>query len=184
MELPTLVPIEYYGELVALVSPRRVHIISPRLRAAAVGDRDLMFVALMCACCSEVLAGNLPGPYTDALGETWARRALAVSAPYRHDLRVVVPAAAGSSPVAHPSRVPANAEFLSRSGPDGPPRRDSLAATTPGTEAAEAGDESPLRLRGDELDLYAEFHFEQCFHRRVLRAGPRRGHDRASRRRS
>ena len=106
MELPTLVPIEYYGELVALVSPRRVHIISPRMRAAAVGDRDLMFVALMCACCSEVLAGNLPGPYTDALGETWARRALAVSAPYRHDLRVVVPAAAGSSPVAHPSRRP------------------------------------------------------------------------------
>jgi DNA-directed RNA polymerase specialized sigma24 family protein len=33
-------------------------------------------------------------------------------------------------------------------------------ATTPGTEGSEAGDEPPLRLRGDELDLYAEFHSE------------------------
>ena len=79
MQLPTLVPIEYRGELVALVSPRRTHIISPRLRDAPVGDADLMFVALMCACCSEVLAGNLPGPYTDKLGEDWARYALGAS---------------------------------------------------------------------------------------------------------
>ena len=79
MELPTLVPIEYRGELVALVSPRRTHIVSPRLRDAPDGDSDLMFVALMCVCCSEVLAGNLPGPYTDALGEIWARRALEAS---------------------------------------------------------------------------------------------------------
>ena len=35
-----------------------------------------MFVALMCACCSEVLHGRLPGPDTAELGETWARRAL------------------------------------------------------------------------------------------------------------
>jgi hypothetical protein len=76
MELPTLVPIEYRGELVALVSPRRVHIIAPRLLAAPVDDADLMFVALMCACCAEVLAGRLDGPYSDAMGEDWARRAL------------------------------------------------------------------------------------------------------------
>jgi hypothetical protein len=68
MDLPTLVPIEYRGELVALVSSRRVHIISPRLREAPVGDEELLFVALMCACCSEVFAGRIPGPYTDALG--------------------------------------------------------------------------------------------------------------------
>jgi hypothetical protein len=71
-----MVPIEYRGELVALVSERRTHIVSPRLLAAAVGDADLMFVALMCACCAEVLHGRIPGPYTDELGESWARRAL------------------------------------------------------------------------------------------------------------
>jgi hypothetical protein len=76
MELPTLVPIEYRGELVALVSSRRAHVISPRLRAAAPGDADLMFVALMCACCAEVLTGNIQGPYTTELGESWAQRAL------------------------------------------------------------------------------------------------------------
>ena len=62
MELPILVPIEYRGELVALVSPRRTHIISPRLRESVVGDPDLLFVALMCACCAEVLAGRMRGP--------------------------------------------------------------------------------------------------------------------------
>jgi hypothetical protein len=35
-----------------------------------------MFVALLSACCSEVLNGRLPGPYTADLGESWARRAL------------------------------------------------------------------------------------------------------------
>jgi hypothetical protein len=80
MDLPTLVPIEYRGELVALVSPRRTHIISPRLLQARIGDPDLQFVALMCACCAEVFAGRIPGPYTDALGEEWAERALRASA--------------------------------------------------------------------------------------------------------
>jgi hypothetical protein len=47
MELPTLVPIEYHGELVALVSPSRTHIISSRLTAAPAGDSELMFVALV-----------------------------------------------------------------------------------------------------------------------------------------
>jgi hypothetical protein len=78
MQLPRLVPIEYRGELVALVSSRRVYIISPRLRSAPVGDHDLMFVALMCACCNEVFAGNIPGPYTNELGQSWAQRALSV----------------------------------------------------------------------------------------------------------
>ncbi|WP_028065596.1 hypothetical protein [Solirubrobacter soli] len=80
MDLPTLVPIEYHGELVALVSLRRTHIISPRLLSAQVGDKDLQFVALMCACCAEVLAGGIPGPYTDALGAEWAERVLRASA--------------------------------------------------------------------------------------------------------
>jgi hypothetical protein len=79
MQLPVLVPIEHRGELVALVSTRRTHIISPRLLTAPTGDADLLFVALMCACCAEVLAGRLPGPYTDALGREWAQRALDAS---------------------------------------------------------------------------------------------------------
>ena len=33
-------------------------------------------------------------------------------------------------------------------------------ATTAGTEAESGGDEPPIRLRGDELDLYGEFHAE------------------------
>jgi hypothetical protein len=72
-----LVPVEYRGELVALVSRERVHIVSPRLRACPVADPELRFVALMCACCGEVLNGRLPGPYSEALGREWARLALA-----------------------------------------------------------------------------------------------------------
>ena len=77
MELPTLVPIEYRGELVALVSPERVHIISPRLRIAQPGDPELRFVALMCACCGEVLNRRISGPYTEEMGDAWATAALA-----------------------------------------------------------------------------------------------------------
>jgi hypothetical protein len=76
MELPILVPIEYRGELVALVSKERVHIVAPRLRVCAAGDPELRFVTFMCACCMEVLNERLAGPYTERLGETWARHAL------------------------------------------------------------------------------------------------------------
>ena len=76
MELPSLVPIEYRGELVALVSRERVHIISPRLLSLPKGDPDLRFVAFMCLCCGEVLNGRLAAPYSNALGEAWARAAL------------------------------------------------------------------------------------------------------------
>jgi hypothetical protein len=79
MELPEVVPIEYQGELVALVSAERVHIISPRLATRPAGDPDLRFVAYMCLCCGEVLRGRLPGPYTQDLGELWARQALAIA---------------------------------------------------------------------------------------------------------
>ena len=80
------------------------------------------------------------------------------------ELRVVVPAAAGSSPVAHPSETPANG--VSRVDADRSVRRDGVQtgtisdATTAGTQADGDGDEPPLRFRGDELDLYAEHHFE------------------------
>lgn len=71
-----VVEIEYRGELAALVSPRRLHIISPELIARPPGDPDLRFVAYMCACYVEVAAGRLPGPFSSALGERWARAAL------------------------------------------------------------------------------------------------------------
>jgi hypothetical protein len=76
MEIPQLVPVEYAGELVALVSPQRVHIIAPWLLARPAGDPDLRFVGYMCACCGEVLAGRLPGPFTSAMAEEWTRCAL------------------------------------------------------------------------------------------------------------
>jgi hypothetical protein len=76
MELPELVPIEYRGQLVALVSTRRIHIIAPWLADRPTGDPELRFVAFMCLCCREVLTDNLSGPYTPSLGEEWARLAL------------------------------------------------------------------------------------------------------------
>jgi RNA polymerase sigma factor (sigma-70 family) len=47
-------------------------------------------------------------------------------------------------------------------------------ATTAGTTAEEAGDEPPIRFRGDELDLYGEYHVEliRKITRDVNRASP------------
>ena len=81
MKLPVLEPIEYRGELVALVSKDRIHIISPRLLTRPAGDPELRLIAHMCLCCGEVLAGRLPGPYTEALGQEWARIALTPDTP-------------------------------------------------------------------------------------------------------
>jgi hypothetical protein len=71
MKLPELVPVEYGGELVALVSVRRIHIIAPWLLARPAGDPELRFVGYMCLCCAEVLRGRLPAPYTDEFAEAW-----------------------------------------------------------------------------------------------------------------
>src|SRR4051812_8676674 len=77
MELPELILIEYRQHLFTLVSARRIHIVAPWLLGRPAADADLRFVAYMCLCCGEVLHGNLPGPYTNELGEAWAREALA-----------------------------------------------------------------------------------------------------------
>jgi hypothetical protein len=71
-----LVPLEYRGELVALVSARRFHLIAPWLAVRPPGDPDLRFVAYMCACYAEVASGNLAGPFSDQLAERWARNLL------------------------------------------------------------------------------------------------------------
>ena len=76
VELPELVPVEYRGELVALVSRERVHLISPRMRTRAAGDPELRFVGYICLYIGEVLNGRLPGPITGELAEQWARAAL------------------------------------------------------------------------------------------------------------
>ena len=76
----------------------------------------------------------------------------------------MVPAAAGSSPVAHPSETPANG--VSRVKTERSVRGDGVQtgtvsdATTAGTQADGDGDEPPLRFRGDEADLFLAFNPE------------------------
>lgn len=71
-----LVPVEYRGELVALASERRFHIVAPWLAAREPGDPDLRFVAYMCLCYAEVVAGRLPAEFSSELAERWSRMAL------------------------------------------------------------------------------------------------------------
>lgn len=71
-----LVPVEYRGELVALASRERFHIVSPRRAVRSAGDPELRFVALMCAYWGQVLGDGLSHGITNALIEEGARRAL------------------------------------------------------------------------------------------------------------
>jgi hypothetical protein len=74
MNLPRLEPVEYEGELVALVSAHRVHIVSPRLLERPGGDPDLRFVAYMCLFgATELSAGR---EFDSHAAEAWARTAL------------------------------------------------------------------------------------------------------------
>ncbi len=77
----------------------------------------------------------------------------------------MVPAAAGSSPVAHPSRNPCKRRdfALDHNLPESPTGTDSgtdASATTTGTTAEPGGDEPPIRFRGDEPELYLAFNHE------------------------
>ena len=76
MTMSPLAPVEYRGDLVALVSPRRFHIVAPWLAHRPAGDPDLRFVGYMCACFAEIAAGRIPGPFSSATAEQWARGAL------------------------------------------------------------------------------------------------------------
>jgi DNA-directed RNA polymerase specialized sigma24 family protein len=81
----------------------------------------------------------------------------------------VVPAVAGSNLVAH---LPVNpckrsdspCKRTGRSPATGNSLGTDAQATTAGTTAEAAGDEPPLRLRGDELDLYAAYHSKIARH--------------------
>jgi hypothetical protein len=76
MQLASMVPVEYRGELVALVSRRRIHIVAPWLLQRPAGDAELRFIAFMCAYAGQVLAGTIAGPFSSELAELWTRRAL------------------------------------------------------------------------------------------------------------
>ena len=59
MQVPDLQPVERDGELIALVSRDRVHIVSPRLFGLPAGDRELSHAAYTALLCSlELAAGH------------------------------------------------------------------------------------------------------------------------------
>lgn len=76
MTAGSLVPIEYRGTLVAVVSADRVHVVSPWLASRPAGDPDLRFVLYMCLCLGEVLGGRFGGPFSCELAARWARAGL------------------------------------------------------------------------------------------------------------
>ena len=76
----------------------------------------------------------------------------------------MVPAAAGSSPVAHPSRIPANQGFPPRSRSPriahGDRFGDRCVCNYHRDHGGPGGDEPPIRFRGDEPELYLAFNHE------------------------
>ena len=59
-----LQPITYRGQTVAATTPERFFL-ADELRHRPPGDPETVFVCYMCAYASEVLSGDLPGPYTE-----------------------------------------------------------------------------------------------------------------------
>lgn len=74
-------PITYGGDLAAFASPLRVHF-TPPLDAAPLDDPRKRFVYAMALCARDIAAGELPGPYTDATGELYARALLMADAEF------------------------------------------------------------------------------------------------------
>jgi hypothetical protein len=70
MELPALEPVEYQGELIAVVSREQVHIVAPRLRALPAGHPELRHATYMAMLCSLQLAAG--EPVDSAAAATWA----------------------------------------------------------------------------------------------------------------
>jgi hypothetical protein len=67
--------IQYRGEVVAVAGASRFHL-APHIEAREPGDPLRAVVALMCVFADRVHAEELPGPYSDARGELYARSAL------------------------------------------------------------------------------------------------------------
>ena len=72
----SLEPIEYRGELVALVGADRFHLIAPRLLECPPDDPELRFVAFMCACRRRATEAGVVGHIEGDVLERWARQAL------------------------------------------------------------------------------------------------------------
>jgi hypothetical protein len=72
----SLEPIEYRGELVALVGTDRFHLISPRLLACPADDAELRFVTFMCVCHRHAAEAGMTGTLAGDVLERWARHAL------------------------------------------------------------------------------------------------------------
>lgn len=60
MLLPDLQPVEHRGELIAVVSRERVHIVAPRLLALPAADPELKHAVYMATLCSLQLAAEQP----------------------------------------------------------------------------------------------------------------------------
>lgn len=67
--------IQYRGDVVAVAGASRFHL-APHIEAREPGDSLRAVVALMCVFAERVHAGELPGPYSDARAEFYARCAL------------------------------------------------------------------------------------------------------------
>jgi hypothetical protein len=72
----SLEPIEYRGELVALVGHDRFHLVAPRLLACPPDDPELRFVVFMCVCWRRAAQAGVPGHIAGEVLERWARQAL------------------------------------------------------------------------------------------------------------
>ncbi len=70
-----LQPITYRGEVLAAASPTRF-LLSDELRRRRAGDPELTFVLYMTVFAREILAGELPGVYSDERALRYARAAL------------------------------------------------------------------------------------------------------------
>ncbi len=77
MEPPSLEPVEYRGQLVGLVSARRIHIVAPWLLERPAGDNELRLVVLMCMFRSRALRVDADLHADDA--EAWALAQLQTS---------------------------------------------------------------------------------------------------------
>ena len=104
----SLEPIEYRGELVALVGPDRFHLISPRLLACPLDDPELRFVAFMCVCRRCATEAGVDGHIAGAVLEDWARRILVDERDLRANAQL------GSQELADQLQVPADQVVAAR----------------------------------------------------------------------
>ena len=75
MTAPDDITITYDGTVAAIAGPT-AFVLAPAIAALPVAHPTTRVVAFMCAFARGVLAGELPGPYSDAAAERFARWAL------------------------------------------------------------------------------------------------------------